>query len=65
MAGDRIAPEEKVAELRAGLAEHFKSDQYLRCQTMGELVRENLDTLRHNIGRPMAPAGADPDSEFE
>jgi len=65
MAGDRIAPEEKVAELRAGLAEHYQSDRYLQCQTMGELVRENLDTLRHNIGRPMAPGGADPDSELE
>jgi hypothetical protein len=52
---DRIAPEEKVHQLRASLAEHFHSDTYLRCQTMGELVRENLETLRRNIGHPVAP----------
>ncbi|OHE89085.1 MAG: hypothetical protein A3G75_11595 [Verrucomicrobia bacterium RIFCSPLOWO2_12_FULL_64_8] len=56
MARDPIAPEEKVRQLREGLAEHFKSDRYLLCQTMGELVRENLETLRRNIGRPMTPA---------
>ena len=56
MGRDRIAPEEKVRHLREGLAEHFKSDRYLGCQTMGELVRENLETLRGNIGRPMTPA---------
>ncbi len=57
MVRDRIAPDEKVRELREGLAEHFRSDSYLRCETMGELVRENLDYLRRNIGRPVAPPG--------
>ena len=65
MAGDRIAPEEKVIELREGLAEHFQSERYHRCQTMGELVRENLTTLRENIGRPMTPPTGEPDSELE
>ena len=55
MARDRIAPDEKVHQLRESLAEHFHSDHYLRCQTMGELVRENLETLRRNISRPIAP----------
>jgi hypothetical protein len=55
MARDRIAPDEKVHQLRASLAEHFHSDHYLRCETMGELVRENLETLRRNIGRSAAP----------
>ena len=55
MARDRIAPDEKVRQLRESLAEHFHSDRHLRCQTMGELVRENLDTLRRNIGHPVAP----------
>jgi hypothetical protein len=55
MAGDHIAPDEKVRQLRGSLAEHFQSDHYLRCQTMGELVRENLETLRRNIGRPVPP----------
>jgi hypothetical protein len=54
MARDRIAPDEKVRQLREGLAEHFQSDRYLRCETMGELVRENLETLRRAITRPAA-----------
>jgi hypothetical protein len=56
MARDRIAPDEKVYQLREGLAEHFHSERHLHCQTMGELVRENLETLRRNIGRPVAPS---------
>lgn len=56
MARDRIAPDEKVQQLRDGLAEHFHSERYLRCQTMGELVRENLEALRRNIGKPVVPA---------
>ena len=55
MARDHIAPEEKVRELRAGLAEHFHSERHLHCQTMGELVRENLETLRRDLGRPATP----------
>jgi hypothetical protein len=65
MAVDRIAPDEKVAELREGLAEHFQSDRYFQCRTMGELVSENLDTLRHHIGRPMTPPAGEPDGELE
>lgn len=37
--------------LRQGLAEHFQSDHYLRCETMGALVRTNLEMLRANIQR--------------
>jgi hypothetical protein len=59
MARDRIAPDEKVYQLRESLAGHFHSDRYLRCQTMGELVRENLETLRRNIGHPVAPPAGD------
>ncbi|MDD2762922.1 MAG: hypothetical protein PHE83_02980 [Opitutaceae bacterium] len=55
MVRDRIAPDEKVHQLRESLAEHFRSERHLHCQTMGELVRENLETLRRNIGRPVAP----------
>jgi hypothetical protein len=58
MVRDRIAPDEKVRQLRESLAEHFHSDLHLRCQTMGELVRENLETLRRNISHPVAPPAA-------
>ncbi len=55
MARDHIAPDEKVRQLRESLAAHFKSDAYLACTTMGEIVRENLETLRRTIGKPVAP----------
>lgn len=60
MAGDAIAPESNVHTLREGLADHFKSKAYLRCDTMGALVRENLKILRQqvasSVGTP-APSG--------
>ena len=49
MTQDPIAPPEKVHELRVGLAEHFGRDDYLRCESMGALVRENLETVRRKI----------------
>jgi hypothetical protein len=45
MEHDPIAPPEHVHSLREGLADHFKSDRYLRCESMGALVRENLAML--------------------
>ena len=33
-------------ELRAGLAEHYQRNDYLRCESMGALVRENLESIR-------------------
>jgi hypothetical protein len=63
MVRDRIAPDEKVHQLRESLAEHFHSDNYLRCETMGELVRENLDYLRRNISRPVAPPALEEELE--
>lgn len=46
MALDPLAPEEKVHTLRASLAEHYQRKEYLKCETMGALVCENLATLR-------------------
>jgi len=46
MAGDDIAPQENVIQLRAGLAEHFDSEAFLACESMGALVRENLRQVR-------------------
>ena len=42
---DELAPEEHVAELRAGLAAHYQSSIFDRCQTMGSLVEASLSTL--------------------
>ncbi len=50
---DPISPPAKVHDLRAQLAAHFKRDDYLRCESMGELVRENLVSIRHAISVPL------------
>jgi hypothetical protein len=46
MASDAIAPHENVVMLRQGLAEHFDSEAFLRCESMASLVRENLRQVR-------------------
>ena len=50
MVRDPIAPIEKVHDLRASLAEHFQRREYLKCESMGELVRENLESIRRSVG---------------
>jgi len=59
MATDPIAPEENVRSLREGLAEHFGSDRYLRCETMGALVRANLQIVRERIEQQLPPTRAE------
>jgi hypothetical protein len=53
MARDPIAPPEKVRQLRESLAEHYQRADYLRCESMGELVRENLESIRRHVDRPL------------
>jgi hypothetical protein len=55
MAADPIAPPEKVHLLRESLAEHYHRRDYLRCESMGALIRENLESIRRDIGRPVVP----------
>ena len=55
MADDPIAPQEKVHELREGLAEHYGRKDYLRCESMGALIRQNLESIRRDHGRPVVP----------
>ena len=50
-----IAPLEKVHTLRASLAEHYQRDDYLRCESMGALVQQNLTTLRDVIAQTNLP----------
>jgi hypothetical protein len=52
MERDPISPPEKVAQLRESLAEHYGRNEYLRCESMGALVRENLESIRRHVGRP-------------
>ncbi len=51
MAADPIAPPEKVRSLAASLGEHYGRTEYLRCESMGALVRENLESVRRALGR--------------
>jgi hypothetical protein len=55
MARDPIAPPDKVHSLREGLAAHYDRPDYLRCESMGALIRENLESIRRHIGRPVVP----------
>lgn len=45
MAADELAPFEHVARLRQELAHHHRDDRFLRCDSMGELVRASLSVL--------------------
>src|SRR6478672_2504086 len=42
MSKDNISTDEKRAQLRQELSEHFDSKQFLRCKTMGEIVKQTL-----------------------
>lgn len=50
MAEDRIAPDEKVVQLREGLAEHYEDRSFNRCETMGQLVRRSLELVYERAG---------------
>jgi hypothetical protein len=52
MERDPIAPPEKVHLLREALAEHYGRPEYRHCESMGALVRENLESIRRSVGRP-------------
>jgi hypothetical protein len=46
MSHDPLAPVGYIHALREALAEHFQRKTYLACESMGELVRENLASIR-------------------
>ena len=45
MARDRISFPEKVDQLKHELAEHHQNNSFLRCTTMGQIVRNNIELL--------------------
>lgn len=49
MSTEALAPEAHVAELREALAQHYQRPAYLKCRTMGDLIRENLESIRRNV----------------
>lgn len=58
MERDPIAPREKVHMLRDSLGEHYGRPEYKLCESMGALVRENLESIRRRVGRPLRSAVA-------
>jgi len=52
MERDPISAPEKVHQLRESLAEHYGRPEYMVCESMGALVRENLESIRRRVGRP-------------
>ena len=65
MSADTISTLENIHELRASLAEHYGRPEYLRCESMGELLRENLESIRRNVAAmlPGKPQRLDGDAE--
>jgi hypothetical protein len=56
MSCDELAPMENVVELREGLAAHYGRTAYLRCNSMGALVRENMESIRLAVDAPQKAA---------
>ena len=59
MSRDRISTTEKLEQLRGELAEHFDAPVFLKCRSMGQLVKrqlkqtlqKNLALIQQNLGR--------------
>lgn len=45
MRQDTVSTPEKIAELRAELVKHHKSEEFMKCRSMGDLVRLHLKTV--------------------
>ncbi len=65
MSAQQLAPPHHVAQLRVGLAEHYKNPEFLACERMGDLVRESLETVRRNLKRAGGPETAPRDFAFK
>jgi hypothetical protein len=45
MAKDDISTEENTNQLKKELAKYYKSDKFLKCKTMGEIVWASLEQV--------------------
>ena len=52
MSADELAPVAHLHELRESLAAHYQRREYLACESMGALVRENLESIRRCVADP-------------
>ncbi|GAC1487941.1 MAG: hypothetical protein NVS1B13_16280 [Flavisolibacter sp.] len=59
MSRDVISIQEKQLQLRDELIQHFQSSHFMRCKTMGELVKQtlrfvlkpHLSRIQNNLGK--------------
>ena len=52
MSHDQISDAEKISRLKEGLAKHYNNNAFLKCRSMGELVKTSLkEMLRKNKSR--------------
>jgi hypothetical protein len=56
MSGDQLSPDAYFKQLREELAHHYKRTEYLQCASMGDLIRENFESIRLNVGDLQSPA---------
>ncbi|MGF1485444.1 MAG: hypothetical protein ACFBZ8_13890 [Opitutales bacterium] len=49
MCQDRVAPPEKVMQLRAEMAAHYGNPKFLDCDCMGKILWESLETISRNL----------------
>jgi len=61
MSQDPISTPAKVRQLRASLAEHYQRSAYEKCESMGDLVKENLESIRLHLGRQVVAEDIVPD----
>ena len=45
MEGDNISQKEKIFQLRQELSEHYKKDAFLKCKSMGNIMKMSLEML--------------------
>ena len=66
MSADHLAPIENIHQLRTELAEHYGREEYLNCESMGDLIRANLESIRLNVEAllPGRPQRLDGDAEM-
>ncbi len=53
MCQDRVAPPEKVMQLRAEMAGHYSNSNFLACECMGQILWESLETISRNLHKGM------------
>jgi hypothetical protein len=45
MEADQVSQKEKILQLRSELAHHYKKDAFLKCKSMGNIMKMSLELL--------------------